>query len=136
MLYSIHMNNVPTYTRGQDGVVYLVTDTNTIAEQGLPFVFTDRNAYYALAQYSDDLSSIDALVDWPLMEGRNFFKTETEPDRPERRMAEFLVHQHVPWPAIRGIATRTDDRAREVASVFANLGAEPVPIRTRPGWYF
>jgi ssDNA thymidine ADP-ribosyltransferase, DarT len=136
MLYSIHMNNVPTYARGQDGVVYLVTDTTTIAERGLPFVFTDRNAYYTVAHYSDDLASIDALVDWPLMEGRNFFKTEAEPDRPERRMAEFLVHQHVPWPTIRAIATRTDDRAREVASVFASLGAEPVPIRTRPGWYF
>ena len=56
MLYAIYKGNVPTYSGGQGEVVYLVTSTDAIVEHRLPFVYTDRNAALAFAQYSSDLS--------------------------------------------------------------------------------
>jgi len=136
MLYAIHMGSVPTYAGRQDEVVYLATNTVTVAEHALPFVFTDRNAALALARYSDDLDEMESLVDWPLMEGQWFKNTPDEPDRRERRMAELLVHQHVPWSAILGVMTRTDVQARQAADVLATVGVDPVPVRTQADWYF
>lgn len=136
MLYSIHKGSVPTYSGSQDELVYLVTSTATIVEHALPFVFTDRNAALMIARYSDNLDEIDSLVDWPLMEGKWFHDTPDEPDRTERRMAELLVHGHVPWSAISGVGTRSDARSQQALEALASVGVTSLPVRTRPGWYF
>ena len=72
--------------------MYLVTSTERVVEERLPFVFTDRNAALRIAGYGNDLQDLDDYVDWDLMEGRMWKSTDEEPDRQERRMAEFLVH--------------------------------------------
>jgi len=136
MLYAIHMNNVSTYVGGQDEVVYLVTSTAAVTELRLPFVFTDRNASLALARYSNDLTEIGSLVDWPLMENMMFRNTDRDPDRVERRMAEFLVQQHLPFEAVLGVAARTDARAEQVSQLLTSLGFEATPVATRASWYF
>jgi len=135
MLYAIHMGNVESYSGGEDEVVYLVTDTEAVSSAGLPFVFTDRNAALRFAKYSNDLGLLDTLVDWPLMEGRWFDNTDNEPDRLERRMAELLVHQHVPWSAFTGVAARTNSRAEQAEAILSNIGLETI-VQTRPNWYF
>jgi ssDNA thymidine ADP-ribosyltransferase, DarT len=136
MLYAIHMGNVPTYSGGQDEVVYLVTSTTAVVEHRLPFVYTDRNAALTFARYSNDIAELDSLVDWQLMEGQWFNNTNTEPDRRERRMAELLVHEHVPWNAILGIAVRTAARAGQASAALASVGIDSLPVRTRADWYF
>ncbi len=136
MLYSIYKGNVSTYVGGQDEVVYLVTDIDTIVDLGLPFVFTDRNAALQTATYSSNVAALDALIDWSLMESQWFMNTPSEPDRRERRMAELLVHHRVSWSAILGVAVKSDARARQVFEVLASVGANPVPVETRPNWYF
>ena len=69
MLYIISKGDVPTYSGGQDEIVYLVTSTEKVAQEGLRFVFTDRNAALGLARYGDDLQVLDDYLDWELMEG-------------------------------------------------------------------
>lgn len=135
MLGSITTGRVGTYQAGQDGIVYLVTSTDRVRELRLPFVFTDRNAYYPFARYSDDLTELDDLVDWELMEGRWWHNTVAEPDRMERRMAEFLVHHRVPWEAFVGIGARTDEACRQVVRVLSTVGVSTT-VLPRPGWYF
>ena len=44
MLYIISKGDVPTYSGGQDEIVYLVTSIERVLEEHLRFVFTDRNA--------------------------------------------------------------------------------------------
>lgn len=136
MLYAIRMGNVPTFNGGQDEVLYLVTSIERVAEHGLSFVYTDRNAALAFTEYSNDLDVIDSIVDWPLMEGRWFNNTSEDPDRKERRMAEFLVHGLVPWGAILGIAASTEARTGQVSALLASVGIDSLPVRTRAEWYF
>ena len=137
MLYIISKGDVPTYSGGQDEIVYLVTSTEkvAVAQERLRFVFTDRNAALGFARYGDDLQVLDDYLDWELMEGLMWNDTNEEPDRQERRMAEFLVHGHVPWSAFIGVATRDDEKCRQAERALSSVGRE-IPVRPRPGWYF
>jgi hypothetical protein len=135
MLGSIHSGHVPVYPGGQDEVVYLVTDIDHVVGSGRPFVFTDRNAALGIAAFDRDLDRLDVLVDWPLMKGKMWNNTSAEPDRMERRMAEFLVHRHVPWSTIVGVAAIDENRASQAAAVLATVGVT-TPVRLRKGWYF
>ena len=135
MLFAIHMGNVPTYQKGQGKLVYLLTSVGLITEHGLRFVFTDRNAALGHARYGDDPTDLDSLVDWELMEAPMWRNTETEPDRRERRMAELLVHGHVPWTAITSVVTKTEKRSRQASAALATVG-DATPVRVQRDWYF
>ena len=135
MLGAIHSGRVASYTAGQDAVVYLMTDIERLVAAGVEFVFTDRNAALEVARYGTDLTLLDEFVDWPLMEGKMWHSTEDQPARMERRMAEFLVHEHVPWNAFLGIAAINDQRCREATELLASVGVS-TQVRSRPGWYF
>jgi hypothetical protein len=135
MLYAISRGRVPAYQDGQEPIIYLVTDAKELSHHGCRFVFTDRNAYYATAKYESDLSHLDNLIDWPLMEGRYFKNTVEEPDRRERRMAEFLVRDQVPFRTISQIGVRSTARASAVRRILGNIG--PLPqVSVIPEWYF
>ena len=135
MLFIISKGDVPTYSGGQEEIVYLVTSTEKVVEERLHFVFTDRNAALRIADYGNDLQELDDYVDWDLMEGRMWNNTDEEPDRQERRMAEFLVHGQVPWSAFIGVAARDDEKCQQVEHALASVGAK-VLVTPRPEWYF
>jgi hypothetical protein len=135
MLFAITHGKVPGYTGGTDQLVYLVTSVERLVELGLPVLFTDRNAVLATASFGAGVDELDALVDWPLMLARMWANTDNEPDRRERRMAECLVHGHVPWPAIQHVATRTSQRNAEVRETLGRF-RQGVPVGTKPSWYF
>lgn len=135
MLYTINRGNVPAYQDGQDPLVYLVTDVARLQHVGCRFVFTDRNAYYQTATYAEDPAHLDELVDWPLMEATMWNNTATEPDRVERRMAEFLVHGSVPFPAVAAVGVRSEAMNTAVAEVLGTLD-DPPKVVVRPDWYF
>jgi len=135
MLYAITMGNVPSYQGGQGELVYLVTSVSVLGELGLQFVFTDRNAALALAHFSNDLDELNDHVDWGLMDARMWNNTVEHPDRLERRMAEMLVHRHVPWAAFEMVAVRTEQQKQRVSTILANVGAN-TGMRVEPDWYF
>ncbi len=135
MLSAIAHGRVAEYADGQDPIVYLVTTVERLIDLGLSLIFTDRNAALAFARMTDDLDDLEGLIDWELMEATWWKNTAEDPDRRERRMAECLVHQRVPWEAVIGVATRTDERRDEVQALLAGLGVSAV-VRSRPNWYF
>ena len=135
MLGSVHIGNVPTYDGGQDGLIYLVTDIDTIVDQALPFVFTDLNAVIDYARFGDRIDDLDDFVDWPLMESQWWNNTTTDPDRMARRMAEFLVHRKVPWEAFIELAARSDEDAASARASLASVSADAV-VHVRQDWYF
>ena len=136
MLYAISRGNVPAYQDGQDPLVYLVTDLDRLQGVGCRFVFTDRNAYYQTATYAEDPAELDQLVDWALMEATMWNNTAAEPDRMERRMAELLVHESVPFSAVLAVGVRSAAiaSASAVAEVLGTLD-DPPPVLVRPKWY-
>lgn len=135
MLYAISRGNVPAYQDGQNPLVYLVTDLDRLQKVGCRFVFTDRNAYYQTATYAEDPAELDQLVDWELMEATMWNNTAAEPDRMERRMAELLVHESVPFSAVLAVGVRSAAIASAVAEVLGTLD-DPPPVLVRPNWYY
>ncbi len=135
MLYKLAKGGVPTYSDGQDPLVYLVSTTETIAQAGLRYLFSDGNCASAITQFADDLRLLDSMVDWEIMDAQMWNNTADDPDRRRRRMAEFLVHGRVPAALLAGIAVRTQGVLEQVNGILAAHGAA-LPARARPGWYF
>jgi len=135
MLYVISRGSVPTYTAGQEELVYLVTSVEAVSAHGVGFVFTDRNAALSYARYGNDPEVLDDCVDWDLMQARMWADTPEEPDRKERRMAEFLAHRHVPWALIIAVVAKNEQVAEQAHTLLDSLG-ETTPVRVKSGWYF
>jgi hypothetical protein len=135
MLYKLAKGGVPTYTGGQDPLIYLVSNVGAIAAAGVRWLFSDGNCAATVTQVFDDLGLLDSVVDWPLMAARMWNNTADDPDRMRRRMAEFLVYESVPLSCIAGIAVRTQGMKDQVDRLLA-AGTVRLPVWVRPGWYF
>ncbi len=137
MLYSITRGNVPTYDEGTDRIVYVVSAVETLRELGIDVVLTDRNAVLRFAEFvnlADGEPPAD-FIDWPLMKEQYWHNTLEDPSRRERRMAECLAHNTVPWAAFSHVVAKTKDVATEVEQLLARAG-EPQRVLVRPTWYF
>jgi hypothetical protein len=139
MLYVISRGQVPEYQEGQDPLIYLVTDIESVIATGRPWVFSDGNCANAITDYSSDLADMaagqDSMVDWPLMRERYWNNTLEDGDRMRRRMAEFLVHEYLPWSAVRGIVVRTEEVSHRVQATLDSLN-DRTPVRVKVDWYY
>lgn len=126
---------MPEYGGGVDPLVYLVTTVERLAQADLRVLTTDRNAVLRIATFYDQVAWLDWTIDWDLMRAGSWSDTQEEPDRKERRMAECLVHQVVPWDAFAEVHVRTEERRTEVAELLLSLGAR-IPVMVTPAWYF
>lgn len=135
MMYAIHKGRVPEYADGIDPLLYLVSTVQRLTELGTEVICTDRNAVLDITQFSADPEDLDGLVDWRLMEATYWFNTVEEPDRRERRMAECLAHQVVPWEAFTELVVRTEAREEQALAMLDALEAS-IPTRVAADWYF
>lgn len=132
MQYSIRMGNVPTYSGGSRRLVFLRSTTQRLRELDLNVVVSDRNARQELAQFTDD-DDLDDFIDWQIIAAQywnNYIEGK------ERRQAECLVHEQVPWEAILEIGVHDSEVADRVRVLLASAGADSVPVSVRRGWYF
>ena len=61
--------------------------------------------------------------------------TGNEPDRMERRMAEMLVHDAVPFSLVVEIAARSEAMLAQVNDLLASVEHRPA-LAVRTNWYF
>jgi hypothetical protein len=138
MLYAITRGLVSAEAARTDQIVYLVSSTQSLRKAGLTVVASNRHAELDYAEMSDldgDLDH-DGFVDWPLMTARYWNNTPDDPDRKERRQAECLVHPYVPWQAIEGVATKTEQARSQVELVLGTVAVQPARVAVRAEWYF
>jgi hypothetical protein len=135
MLYKLAKGSVATYAQGQDPLIYLVSTVEAATRAGLRCLFSDGNCAVAVTQMSDDLSLLDSMVDWEVIRARMWSNTVEDPDRMRRRMAEFLVHEHVPVGLLAGIAVRTPEILDQVNDMLTVSNVN-LPVRVRSAWYF
>jgi hypothetical protein len=138
MMFSISKGNVPSYQGSTARLIYLVTSLERLHGTGHDVVLSDRNAVYAYADFRvfDPADPIDDdFIDWGLMGQRDWYNTDAEPQRKERRMAEALVHERVAWEVITQIGTQSEIVAAEVRAILAAARSN-IPVNVRPGWYF
>lgn len=135
MLYFAYTGHpLSPFTRGQAELIHVVSHVEVIAAGGHDFAITDRNAALSYAEYSDDLDDLDTLVDWTLQDQRYWMDTDEQPDRMERRMAEFLVHDRLPVSALLGLVVMNDSRETRVLDMLA--GYDGVAVRVKRDWYY
>lgn len=135
MMYVIERGGVPTYTSGCDQIIYLTTTVERLLDRGIRPIFTDRNATIAYAAFSDAVADLDSTIDWALMKATYWHDTPTEPDRKERRMAECLIHQRVPWEAFLEVSARRTACARRATEILSTAGVAAT-VTVRPAWYY
>jgi hypothetical protein len=134
MLYNISTGYGGIRKRSRDEIVIMISSIHSLASQGVPCVFTDRNAYLNAAQFFSDPSSLDQ-VDWELLRRRDFRRDPDDPEKMERYQAEALVHRYMPWGALTGLACHDDKSASLIRQMASDQGIK-LQVVSRPGWYF
>lgn len=114
-------------------IAILVTSLHKVAEEGVEFVFTDRNAAYATVRYASDLEELSFLP-WDDLRGSHFQRDPNDPGRFERYMAEALIRHHLPTSALLGIGCHGAAQQTHLQKTASRLGIE-TPIVINPGWY-
>lgn len=137
--YSPMMLNITTgyggITRYPNAEIAIcVSSLHRLKALGHSFVFTDRHAYLANAQYFNDLSMLTEL-DWGIWRARDFRKDPENPEKVERYQAEALVHQSLPVEALLGLVCYTDNIKRGLDQMVEERGLS-LDIHARPRWYF
>jgi hypothetical protein len=130
MLYNIKTGYGVPQKPLQD-IVMLVSSLRRLAQQNIPFVFSDRHAYLKTAQFSDDLADLDRII-WPVLQSRDFKRDDS--DKFEKYQAEALVHKHVPVNALKGIACYNPAPRDQVRELARERGVE-VEVIAKSSWY-
>ncbi|HZK82274.1 MAG TPA: DUF4433 domain-containing protein [Humisphaera sp.] len=125
--YGVRMTPMPE-------IAIIVTSLHKVAEEGLDFVFTDRHAYMATAEFSRNLKDL-TRIDWTLLQSRNFKRDPDDTGKFERYQAEALIHKVVPVSALSGIVCHGPPQQAKVQKEIANLSLQ-VKVVARPDWYF
>jgi len=118
------------YSQGQAPIVHLVSSTDAIVASGRPWAFTDRHADLGYASQYDSLADLDN-VDWDVMPNRYW----GEPEKKEKRQAEFLVHDYCPWEAIQRIVVLNQEIKGRVDAALVGAAYKPAVIVDR-NWYY
>ena len=112
-------------------LMQLVTSVESLAEAGLPFVFTDRHAINRDCRFYNRLEDLDKL-NWDIILGR----TQDSWDEQAKliRQAEFLVFGQVPLELIQEIVVGEPGQARKVSKVLRAAGLK-IAVRVARRWY-
>lgn len=134
MLYAIHKGYVQGYAEGQNPIIYLVYEAETIVANNLFFAFTDGHAVIEYSDFYDELQSLD-LIDWEIMRTKYWNNTPEDGDRKRRRQAEFLVHQFCPWTLITEIRVINNTIQSQVEQILQNFNYQS-KVQVDSNWYY
>ncbi|MHC2432761.1 type II toxin-antitoxin system toxin DNA ADP-ribosyl transferase DarT [Bradyrhizobium sp. USDA 4451] len=133
MAYNIHTGR-SVNQRDNDQLVILVSSLNTLEENGVPFVITDRHACATLTKYSNSLDHLKK-IDWKILRNSDFSRDNDDPDKSNRYMAEALVHKHMPINALHCVAC-CDEKQNAWATDLIKKRKLELQVHTKRGWYF
>lgn len=136
MLYLLHQGNHPqlAYRGGQRPIVHLEADLYASIQwaniHGRRWAFTNGNAGTRYTPFFDDLGRLNDL-DWISIASNDWRDAIVK----DRKQAEFLVEEHLPWQCIERIGVLDEDMALRVSVVLANAAHRP-SILVAPNWYY
>jgi hypothetical protein len=134
MLYNITIGYGGIRKRGNDEIVIFASSIHALVKSKIQFLFADRHAYLAAAQFYSEIANLDE-IDWPLLQQRDFKRDPEDPGKLERYQAEALVYQQLPVAAILGLVCYSDSVASTLKAHLAKRDIA-VDVATRPSWYF
>jgi hypothetical protein len=120
--------------RNKDEIVVMVSSLHELNKRGIPFLFTDRHAYLAAAQFYSDLAKLDQ-INWAMLQRRDFKYDPDDPSKKERYQAEALVYKHLPIDGLAGFACYNDGVAGTINQALAARKMTCKVIK-KSDWYF
>lgn len=123
MLYTIINGYSGVAKRPQEDIIYFVSSVEKIEEEGLPFVFSDRHAKRAVANFYSSKSDLENL-DWETIKKRKWANDQNNLSRRDIKQAEFLVHKHVPITCIHALVVKTLERKEYFEEIIRKLELE------------
>jgi hypothetical protein len=134
MMYNIKTGYGGIRKRSNDEIVIAVSSLRTLHEKGIPYLFTDRHAYLAAAQFFSDLARLDQ-IDWNMLQRRDFRADPNDPSKMERYQAEALVHKHLAVEALSGFVCYNDSVLTTLNAALAKRN-QTMKVVKKPEWYF
>lgn len=134
MLYNIYTGRGGVQARPNEEIVILVSSLHKLVNEEYKIIFSDRHAYVATAQFFNDLNQLD-VVDWPLLQARNFQRSPDDPEKVERYQAEALVWKHLPVSGLVGAICYTSDLKKMLQQEILRREID-LSIYKMTGWYF
>lgn len=135
MLLNIKTGHNGITPRSDEEIAILVSSCQSMGNNGVATIFTDRHAYTRTAAWSGDHNDLAHMIDWDILRSHDFARDDGYPDKMERYQAEALAHRHVPPGALLGVGCVSDAvRPRIEAQVQA--AGLALRVVAQPKWYF
>lgn len=136
MLLNLKTDRVAGYNEGQEPLIYLITDCQTVVSEGLQFVFTDGHGLARFTSWYNDISQL-SNVDWDIVGARYWSDTMEDNDRQRRKQAEFLVYNLLEWRLIHKIGVLSQRVKEQVEDILAqHPGVYHPDVIVRSDWYY
>lgn len=121
------------YRGGQPDILHLVSTVETAVELAgdRPWAYSDGNASAGYTGFYNQLERIDDFVNWQAVRATNW----SDPAIKEKKQAEFLVYDFLPWEAIEEIGVFDSEVADRVTRILEGAAHRP-EIRVRRDWYY
>jgi len=136
MLYALHQGSVEGYKKGQAEIIYLQSSAEIVHEAGKEYVFTNRNASLANADFFNDISDFSTAIDTTILKETIWANTADDGDRKARRQAEFLVKDIIEIDKMLGIGVFDEAHRKQVADRLAASAFPNIKSAIKRSWYF
>ena len=134
MLYNINTGYKGITQHPNSDVVILVSSLPILEENGIRYVFSDRHAKLEAATFYTDQRDLD-VIDWQILQARDFRRDYDDLEKIERYQAETLVFRHVPIQALQDIVCYNQTVGEQLAKAIEARNI-PLALHVKPGWYF
>lgn len=136
--FSVMMMNIRSgrgvRQRSNAEIVILVSSLHQVRNQGIPFLFTNGHAYPPDTQFFNDLSDL-SVIDWGILQRRDFKRDLDDPKKLERYQAEALIYQHLPISGLVGVVCHTEEIKSAIEQQVKVRGLS-LQVIARTDWYF
>ena len=119
MLYNILTGLNGVQKQLPNDIVYICCFINDLINNCSKFFFTDGQANKKFTKHFNDLTDLDN-IDWKVVNGSDFKKTEADIDLPRRYQAEFLAHQYLPVSCINSLVVYDENRKKDIQLLLAD----------------
>ncbi len=134
MLYSIFKGSSDTDC-GQQDIMYIVSTLPVVMQAGLKFVFTTGQAIMALSTQHNQVADLQR-INWDIIKSKYWHDKPPEyTDRARQRMAELLIHGHVPVSCILGFGVFNKPVEETVIGLVQQAHLQ-IPVKQKPEWYY
>ena len=136
MLYILHMGNHPgiDYREGQEPIIHLQADLKATVEwaskHNIRWAFSDINAGTYAAQFYDDLSQLNEVINWSAVEAAVWHDAAIK----EYKQAELLIYESFPLGLVEKIGVCNNHIRDQVNDMLGDMVS--LEISVEKGWYY